>query len=397
MAADPLEALLQTRRRQSLWRERRVRSPAGNSAEGSPEVVVDGKLLVNFCSNDYLGLSQHPEVIEASIRALRSHGSGSGAAALITGYTDIHAHLEQALAEFCGRPRALLFPSGYLANLGMVGALAGPGVHVFEDRLNHASLLDGALLARARLIRYDHADPAALHQRLTRSTAAQKLVISEGVFSMDGDIAPLPALAKLCREHAALLCVDDAHGFGVLGDSGRGSEEHHAMAAADIPLFVATFGKALGCSGAFVAGDDKHIDALIQYARTYIYTTSMPPANAAGVLRALQLITEEPERRAHLHKLINRFREIAASLGLQFAASATAIQPFIVGPSEQALLLSEQLRESGFWVTAIRPPTVAEGSARLRITLTAAHQEAEIEALLQALHACSERTGGRTT
>ena len=214
----------------------------------------------------------------------------------MTGYTDIHAELEAALADFCGRPRSLVFPAGYLANLGMLVALAGPGDHVFEDRRNHASLLDAAMLASTRLQRYAHCDPADLQQRLARSTATRKLVVTEGVFSMDGDIAPLPELAKLCGQYGALLCVDDAHGFGVLGVDGRGSEEHHSIGSQEVSLLVATFGKALGCSGTFVAGDEKHIDALVQYARTYIYTTSLPPAVAAGALRALRIMAEEPPK-----------------------------------------------------------------------------------------------------
>ena len=386
MTADVLETKLEARRKQSLWRERQAKGPAP-----APYADLHGQRLINFASNDYLGLSQHPAVIDAAGTALKRYGAGSGAAALVTGYTDVHAELEAALADFCGRPRSLVFPAGYLANLGMLVALAGPGDHVFEDRLNHASLLDAAMLARTRLQRYAHCDPADLQQRLARSTATRKLVVTEGVFSMDGDIAPLPELAKLCGLYGALLCVDDAHGFGVLGVDGRGSEEYHSLGSQEVPLLVATFGKALGCSGAFVAGDEKHIEMLVQYARTYIYTTSLPPAVAAGALRALRIMAEEPQRRAHLRELIAHFRAFAAELDLEFPASQTPIQPFVIGSAEGALAASEQLREAGFWVSAMRPPTVPEGGARLRITLSAAHRKTQIEALLETLGAIIKR------
>lgn len=387
-----LEAALDDRRAASMLRRRVVRAPAG-----MPLCRVGNEELINFCSNDYLGLSGHPAVVEAAGDALQHYGLGSGGSSLVSGYTAAHAELEEQLAVFCRRERALVFPAGYLANLGVVSALAGHGDAVYQDRLNHASLIDAALLSRARLHRYRHASPDALAERLAASKAPHRLVVTDGVFSMDGDIAPLAQVAAVCRAGAALLMVDDAHGIGVLGASGGGTLEHLGLNAAEVPVLIGTFGKAFGGSGAFIAASALIIETLIQTARPYIYSTAMPPAMAAGMLTALQIVREGQQRREHLHTLIAFFRKAAASRGLQFLPSMTPIQPFVVGGAFDTVALSDQLRAAGFLVTPIRPPTVPKGSARLRITLCALHQTAHIEALLDALQRASEalQTPGR--
>jgi 8-amino-7-oxononanoate synthase len=305
----------------------------------------------------------------------------------VCGYTRAHQALEEALAEFLGRPRALLFSTGYMANLGVVATLMDRHGQVLEDRLNHASLLDAAQLAGARLVRYAHADAGALAERLARRESQQSLVASDGVFSMDGDLAPLPALCRTARDADAPFMLDDAHGIGVLGARGRGSVEQHGLDAHDVPILVGTLGKAIGTFGAFVAGSEALVEALIQYARTYIYTTAPPPALAEATRVALGLIDEEAWRREALHALIDRFRRGAAALRLPLRESATPIQPLLIGDSARALAASEALLERGLLVTAIRPPTVPAGSARLRITLSARHRPEDIDRLLDALGA----------
>lgn len=366
--------------REHLYRSRRVHSgPQG------PEISIDGQRLLTFCSNDYLGLANHPEVIRALQRGAATWGVGSGAAHLVTGHSAAHHALEEALAEFVGRPRALLFSTGYMANLGVLSALLKRGDAVFEDRLNHASLIDGGLLSGARLQRYPHGDVEALGTRLAASTARRKLVVSDGVFSMDGDVAPLPALAAHCAAHDALLMIDDAHGFGVLGANGGGVLEQAGMDSGAVPILMATLGKALGTFGAFVAAGDDLVETLIQSARSYIYTTAPPPALAVATLTALRLVTSESWRRVHLHTLIARFRAGAAQLDLPLQHSSTAIQPVLVGDAARALRLSQALYTRGILISAIRPPTVPKNTARLRITISAAHSEAQIDRLLDAL------------
>ena len=379
---ENLAAALKARRAAQLYRRRRVlQSPQG------AEVVVDGKPCLNFCSNDYLGLANHPQVVSAFQQGLSRYGAGSGASHLVCGHSAAHEELEEALAHFSGRPRALLFSTGYMANLGVVQALAGRGDGVYEDRLNHASLLDAALLSRAVLHRFRHRDAADLAERLAAQQKGRKLVAVDGVFSMDGDLSPLPELAAAAARHDAWLMVDDAHGLGVLGERGAGSVEHSALGMAEVPILMGTLGKALGVAGAFVAGSETLVETLLQFARTSIYTTALPPAQAAAVLAALRLVSrEEAWRREQLHQRVRYFREKAAE-HLPLAPSETPIQPLVVGASDRSLELARKLLAKGLWITAIRPPTVPEGTARLRITLSAAHSEAHIDRLLEALAA----------
>ncbi len=375
-----LSAELAQRREASLYRTPRVLE----SAQG-PTVRISGKTYLSFCSNDYLGLANHPKVIEALKEGTSRYGVGSGAAHLVTGHSTPHHALEEELAEFTGRQRALLFSTGYMANIGTISALVGRGDTVFEDRVNHASLLDGALLSQARLQRFPHKDIDALERHLATHHDKRKLVVTDGVFSMDGDIAPLPDLATLSRHYGAWLMVDDAHGLGVVGNHGAGSLSRHGLNSDDAPILVGTLGKAFGTFGAFVAGDEALIETLIQKARTYIYTTAIPPAIAHATRASLRLVKEEHWRRRHLEKLVKRFRDGARQLGTTLLESATPIQPLIIGEAADALSLSESLKEKGILITAIRPPTVAKGSARLRITFSANHKSGDIDRLLETL------------
>jgi 8-amino-7-oxononanoate synthase len=375
-----LAARLALRHTDNLYRSRRTLQ----SAQGA-EVVVDGVACVNFCSNDYLGLAAHPRITEAFIAAAKQYGVGSGASHLVCGHSQQHHELELQLAAFCGRERALLLSTGYMANLAAVTALVDDKDAVFEDRLNHASLLDAGLLSGARFQRFLHNDLANLETRLARSEAVKKLIVVDGVFSMDGDIADLPGLAALAKRYDAWLMVDDAHGFGVLGATGAGSVQHFGMQAEDVPVLMGTLGKAAGTFGAFIAGSELLIETLIQFARPYIYTTALPPAVAAATLASLAVQREEGWRRDHLQAVIKHFRQGAQSLGLDLLPSTTPVQPLMVGDAQQALQLSEKLRQQGILVSAIRPPTVAAGTARLRITLTAAHTNAQVDRLLDAL------------
>ena len=347
---------------------------------GAGEVTV-------WCSNDYLGLANHPEVIAALRAGAAQWGVGGGASHLVIGHSTPHHELEEALAEFTGRPRALLFSTGYMANLAAVTALVGQGDTVLEDRLNHASLLDAGLLSGARFSRYLHNDPVSLAKRLDKAEG-NTLVVTDGVFSMDGDLADLPALCAEAKRHGAWVMVDDAHGFGPLGATGGGIVEHFGLGIEDVPVLVGTLGKAFGTAGAFVAGSEELIETLIQFARPYIYTTSQPPAVACATLKSLELLRSEGWRRDQLNRLVARFRAGAAQIGLTLMASPTPIQPVLVGSSARALRLSALLRERGILVGAIRPPTVPAGSARLRITFTASHSDAQLERLLEALAEC---------
>lgn len=375
-----LEKLLAQQQARGLYRRRRV-----SDGPQGPEMRIDGREVLAFCSNDYLGLANHPKVIEAMQAGARRYGAGSGAAHLINGHGRAHHQLEEALAAFSGRPRALLFSTGYMANQGVIGALLGRGDHVIEDRLNHASLIDGATLSRARLHRFAHGDMDALEARLNAIESGEKLIAVDGVFSMDGDIAPLPQLAAAARRHDAWLMVDDAHGMGVLGERGRGSLDAAGLTIDQAPILMATLGKGLGVFGAFIAGSEALIETLIQRARSYIYTTALPPAIAEATRAALALAGDEAWRRDHLFALIKRFRQGAIALGLPLMDSPTPIQPLLTGSAQQALRWSAQLEQAGLLVTPIRPPTVPEGASRLRITLSAAHDEAHVDRLLDGL------------
>jgi 8-amino-7-oxononanoate synthase len=377
-----LAAVLDRRRSEGLYRQRLTL----DSAQG-PVVRLGGREYLNFCSNDYLGLAAHPRVIASFQQAAATYGVGSGASHLVCGHSAPHHALEEALAELTGRPRALLFSSGYMANTGVLASLLQTGDHVFEDRLNHASLLDGGLHSGARFQRFPHGDVAALRGKLAAADGL-KLVVVDGVFSMDGDTAPLSQLAAACAAEDAWLMVDDAHGFGVMGERGAGSTEAAGLGMAEVPVLMATLGKSLGTAGAFVAGSEDLIEALIQQARTYIYTTALPPAVAAASLVSLQLLHEEAWRREHLASLVGRFRRGAGQLGLPLMNSASAIQPLQLGDARRAVDLSEQLRERGLLIGAIRPPTVPAGTSRLRITLSAAHSPEQVDRLLEQLHVC---------
>ncbi|AFU99177.1 8-amino-7-oxononanoate synthase [Simiduia agarivorans] len=374
-----LAARLAERRAQHLYRRRREVQSAQQ-----PALNVDGKPLLGFCSNDYLGLANHPRLIEAFTQAASRYGVGSGASHLVCGHSHEHHALEQALADYTGRERALLFSTGYMANLGTIAALVESGDTVLQDKLNHASLLDGGLASGAKFSRYLHNDVAQLGKKLA-AASGEKLVVTDGVFSMDGDLAPLDQIAAVCAQHNAWLMVDDAHGFGVLGETGAGSAEYFGLNSEQLPVYMATLGKAIGSFGAFVAGSEALIENLIQFARPYIYTTALPPAVAAASCAALALARNEPERRQHLNQLIVRFRTGAASLDLDLMDSFTAIQPIRIGDADTALRWSQALEQQGIWVGAIRPPTVPAGSSRLRITLTAAHTAQQVDQLLDAL------------
>jgi 8-amino-7-oxononanoate synthase len=377
-----LETALAERRAVQLYRQRRVvDGPQG------PQLELDGRSVANFCSNDYLGLANHPALVAALKRGAEQYGVGAGASHLINGHSRAHHALEEELAAFVGRPRALLFSTGYMANLGAVTALMDRGDMVLEDRLNHASLLDAAKLSGARLQRYRHADVASLAAHLEKRGDGRALLVTDGVFSMDGDVAPLAELAAVAVRHQAWLMVDDAHGLGVLGDGGRGSVVQHKLDTQEVPVLMGTLGKAFGTFGAFVAGSEVLIETLIQQARSYIYTTAMPPAIAEATRASLRLVQTEEWRREKLAALVQRFRSGAAQLGLPLLTSETPIQPLVVGEAGRAVAISEALLQRDILISAIRPPTVPAGSARLRITLSAAHSEAQIDDLLAALEA----------
>jgi 8-amino-7-oxononanoate synthase len=375
-----------------LLRHRRTLS----SAQGA-RVVVDGVPLLSFCSNDYLGLAADPVLAQALVEGVARHGVGAGASHLLTGHTLAHTELEAALARWCGLPAALLFSSGYMANLGVAGALLGRGDVMFADRLNHACLNDGALLARARLVRYAHADASSLARALERTPARRRLIATDAVFSMDGDLAPLRELLGLAERHDAWLMVDDAHGFGVLGD-GRGSLAELGLdprRCAQRVIYMGTLGKAAGVAGAFVAGAPELVDWLVQKARTSVYTTASPPALAVALAASLERIAAGQDLRARLAESIARLRVGLAALPAgRLAGSSTAIQPLIVGESVEAVRWSEALAARGLLVPAIRPPTVPVGTARLRISLSAAHGPDDIDRLVTALHeVATERAG----
>jgi len=372
---------LQRLRGQHLYRTRRVlESPQGL------EVRVAGETLLSFCSNDYLGLANDARVIAAMQAGARRYGAGSGASHLVTGHSVPHHALEEELAAFVGAERALLFSTGYMANLGVASALLDRRATAFEDKLNHASLIDAARLSGARVKRYAHADLAQLETQLG-ATQGDGLILTDGVFSMDGDVADVARMAELAQRYAAWLLVDDAHGLGVLGAHGRGTLEHFGLQPQAPVILLGTLGKAFGTFGAFVAGDEDLIEYLIQRARPYIYTTALPPAVAEATRASLGIVQEEGWRREALNARIAQFRSGAAQLGLTLLDSPTPIQALILGEAQAAVTASEMLRARGILVPAIRPPTVPAGSARLRITFCAQHSEQHIERLLEALAA----------
>jgi len=365
---------------QGLLRQRRI----VESSQGST-IRVDGRDYLSFCSNDYLGLANHPALIDAACRGAAQYGVGSGASHLITGHSEAHHKLEQLLAQFVGLPEALLFSTGYMANMGVVSALMGRNDVVLADKLNHASLNDAVLVSRAKMQRFSHLDLTQLEQMLAATRNRRKLVITDAVFSMDGDIAPLPELLRLCERYDAWLMLDDAHGFGVLGAEGKGVLEYFKTGSPRI-IYMATLGKAAGVFGAFVAGPSEMIQTLIQRARTYVYTTAVPPLLANALLASVHLIQQEPWRRERLQELA---RYLKAHLKLdrwQLMPSETPIQPLLIGSNQETVAASDALRERRILVPAIRPPTVPKGQARLRISFSAAHSFEDARKLVEALN-----------
>ncbi|BBP44805.1 8-amino-7-oxononanoate synthase [Thiosulfatimonas sediminis] len=380
---------LNKRRAEHLYRQR----PLAFSPQ-QPQMKINGVECINFCSNDYLGLANHPQIKQRLIDALQNDqlSYGSGAAHLVTGHHLQHHLLEDELADWLGVERVLLFSTGFMANLAVLQTLAQKGDVLLGDKLNHASLVDGALQSDADFKRYPHRDMAALEKRLQQTHAQQKqaIIVTDGVFSMDGDLAPLHHIQQLAKDYNAWTIIDDAHGFGALGTQGRGSLSHFGLSADANTVQIGTLGKAFGCSGAFVAGSNTLIESLIQFARPYIYTTASPQLNAVAVREALKIIKSADNKRQKLQTLIEQFRTGAKQLGLQLWDSPTAIQPILLGDSARALRWSEQLKQQGFWIAAIRPPTVPQGQARLRVTLSAQHSAQQIQNLLNALAVCIE-------
>ena len=382
MSFDDIARWLKDREDRGLYRHRRiVGSPQGS------EIIVGGRKLLNFCSNDYLGLANDERLKEAFKQGVDQWGVGASASHLISGHTRAHDALEEVLADFVGRPRALLFSSGYAANMGTINSLVSEGDHVFQDRLNHASLLDGGWISRAHFHWFEHRDLISLEDHLekTKSVSRRSMVISDGTFSMDGDFCRIDSIVKLARKHNSWVMVDDAHGIGVHGQDGVGLIDPTKFSTEEVPVLVGTLGKAFGTSGAFVAGDENLIELLIQKARSYVYSTAIPSAIAAATMKSVEIVKKEQWRRDHLTDLINIFRDGARSLGFQISDSISPIQPLLVGNPERAMKLSSVLEDAGILISAIRPPTVPEGTSRLRITLTAAHTVGNIEKLLESL------------
>ena len=378
---NELTAALAERKAAGRYRQNRLRV-----GEQGVHIHLGNKPILSFCSNDYLGLAAHPDIKQTFKEAVDKEGVGSGAAHLLTGHSYYHQALEEKLADFTGQQRVLLFSTGYMANLGVIDGLLNRGDAVIQDKWNHASLLDGGRLTDADQLRYPHADMSLLHKRLhNAATAKHRLIVSDGVFSMDGDIAPLPEIMVLSEQHHAAVLIDDAHGFGVIGEGGRGTVSHFQITPDKAPIVVGTLGKAIGTGGAFVAADELVIETLIQQARSYVYTTAQPPAIAAATLVSLDLVEKEQWRRDQLQQLIQQFRQGAEQLGLELMSSETPIQPVIIGEDKKALEIGAKLEEQGILVGVIRPPTVPKNTARLRITFSAAHTEQDVDRLLIAL------------
>ena len=371
---------LQLRKSDSQWRERLLLQ-----SKQSAELVLDDSQLINFSSNDYLGLASNLSTIESVHQQLDSLGVGSGASHLVSGHHQIHQTLEIEVAKFLNRDSAVTFSTGYMANLGILQSLAKKGDLIIADKLNHASLIDGAKLSNANSVRYQHCDMSALEKRL-KSEAPQKWVVTDGVFSMDGDLAPLDKIAGLCQKYQANLIVDDAHGVGVVGEQGQGCAEFYNLDQNQLPVLMGTFGKALGGFGAFVTGSQQLTDYLVQFARPYIYTTAMPAILAAANLHNVRLIKNDTSLMQRLKQNITKFKLLAEQAGLNLLASDTAIQPIVIGDSDKLVELNRQLIEAGYLVGAIRPPTVPVKTDRLRITLSAQHTEKQIKGLIEQLN-----------
>ncbi len=375
-----LNSQLQQRQQTALYRTRLI-----HDSPQAPILSIKGKSYLTFCSNDYLGLANHPDLKIVLQQAVEQYGIGSGASHLVTGHNVAHQELEKTLAQYTQREKALLFSTGYMANIGVITALIGRNDAIFLDKLNHASLVDAALLSRAKIYRYAHNNMTMLEHFLIQSTAQHKLIVTDGVFSMDGDMALLPAMVQLAKKYQAWLMVDDAHGLGVLGETGRGTLEKYGLNNQDIPILIGTFGKAWGALGAFVAGSELLIEFLIQTARSYIYTTALPPALAKVIQASINISETESWRREYLQELITYFRATAIEQQIPLSNSITPIQVIILGTSERALAVSKFLYQQGIIVTAIRPPTVPQGTARLRITLSAAHTKKQVDKLINTL------------
>jgi len=372
-------------KQQQLYRSRQViEGPQG------AQVRIAGAWFDNFSSNDYLGLANHPDVIKAFQHAAGQYGVGSGSAHLICGHSAEHHALEEELADFTGRQRALVFSTGYMANMGAIASLVGKNDEVFQDKLNHASLIDGALISGAQFKRYPHGDLKRLGQLLAQSTSKKKLIASDGVFSMDGDEANVVELASMAQQSTSLLMIDDANGIGVLGQRGGGLLEKLGLNSQQVPILMATLGKSLGTAGAFIAGDEALIETLIQRARSYIFTTAMPSATMAATRVSLKVCQQDTWRREKLAALVAQFRRGAEQLGLQLIASTTPIQPIILGSNQAVMLAAERLKKHNILVGAIRHPTVAKGSERLRITFAASHTEQQLDRLLSALEGLAQ-------
>lgn len=420
---EELQAEHRARKAAQLWRQRPfLESPQGR------EIVVGGQRLLNFCSNDYLGLTQHPAIISAAVSATREYGAGSGASHLVCGHSPLHQQLEERIAQWVGAEAAIVFSTGYMANLAVPQTFLRAGDLLLQDRLNHASLIDAGLASDATMKRYPHRDFAAAAKKLQRFRVAQQnsasnedvtttpraMISTDGVFSMDGDIAPVIELAGLCKTHDGILLVDDAHGLGTLGARGAGLLEHVGIGPSNHVLMIGTLGKSAGSFGAFVAGDRLMIETLVQHARPYIYTTALPPAVVAATAAAIEVIEHDGERRERLAANIIQFQEtVASKIGAnlqvvpqsapsilptsdaaatwQLLPSTTAIQPIVIGEPGTTLAVSQQLRDEGIFLMAIRPPTVPAGSARLRITITSEHRPSDIARLVEALGRAAAR------
>ncbi len=376
-----LRAALDKRQQQGLYRQRLITQSAQ-----SVHSIINGQKVLSFCSNDYLGLANHPQIRKAFVEATDLYGVGSGSAHLVNGHSQLHHDCELMLADFCGRDRALLFSTGYMANLAITSALMGRNDIIFQDKLNHASLIDAAKLSDAKLLRYQHNDLTQLKRLLDQHHSEKlRLVMTDAVFSMDGDKAEAKKLAELSRQSNSWLMLDDAHGFGVLGDKGAGLCEEQNLSQQDVPILMSTLGKAVGVSGAFVSGSEELIETMIQNSRSYIYTTASPPATAAAVMQSIEIIQQESWRREKLSELIQYFKEQVAQLDGELMPSDTAIQPIIIGDNHKALIIASSLFQQGIHVTAIRPPTVPEKTARLRFTLSAEHEKKDVDFLIKAL------------
>ncbi|MGY5449460.1 8-amino-7-oxononanoate synthase [Agarivorans sp. MS3-6] len=380
MAFEIVSQAIEQRKQQQLFRQRRCQF----SAQGR-WIEFDRQRYLNFSSNDYLGLSHHPSVIEAWIKGARDFGVGSGGSPLVSGFQRPHYQLEQQLCEWQGREGALLFNSGFSANQGLIKALLTKHDVLLQDKLNHASLMEAGVQSEASFKRFKHNSVQHLEQHLVNASNANRLVITEGVFSMDGDQAPLSSISQLCKQHDSWLMVDDAHGVGCLGDQGRGSIEHAHLPVNDVQIHMLTFGKALGVSGATILCNQELKDYLINFDKSYVYSTAMPAAQACAISAAIEVVKNEPQFQAQLLANITFFKKQALELGITLGGSDTAIQPILLGSSERALAISQQLQQRGYWVSAIRPPTVPSNTARLRITLSSHHQQQDISQLLSVL------------